>query len=167
MFLSEKYKVIPVAKELDLSGTVYADSIYCKDVVGNVMFAFVFNTLAAADATLTVNSGIGDGVCTTAMRFNYALGGAALGTATAGSAVSCDVLGAWTSAATLTLLNATYTNKMLIVEVDIADMNADLDHDWLTCKFTTAGSVTGTVSGIAVAGYRYPGQGSDTVLATA
>lgn len=165
MFISELKKIVPVAKELDLSGTVYSDSIYCKDVVGNVMFAFVFNTLAAADATLTVCSGATDAACTTAIRFNYAIGGAALGTATAGSAVSADVLAAWTSATTLTLANATYTNHMLIVEVDIADMNSDLDHDWLTCKFTTAGSVTGNVSGFAVAGYRYPGQGSATVLA--
>lgn len=167
MFLSEKYKIVPVAKAIDLSSTVYTDSIYCKDVVGNVCFVFMLNTLAGASSVLTVCSGVGDAECTTAMRFNYAFGGAAMGTATAGSATSADVLAAWTSAATLTLTYGTYTNFMLVVEVDIADMNLASDHDWLTCKFTTTTSVTGTVNGVAICGYRYPGQGSDTVLATA
>jgi len=165
--ISEKYKVIPVAKEIDLSSTVYTDSIYCKDLVNKVTFCFILNTLAGASSVLTVNSGTADAACTTAMRFNYAFGGAALGTATAGSTTSCDVLAAWTSASTLTLTYGTYSNFMLIVEVDVADMNSALDHDWLTCKFTTTTSVTGTVSGFAIADYRYPGQGSDTVLATA
>ena len=167
MFVSECMKIVPVAKEIDLSGTVYTDSIYMKDVVGNVCFVFILNTLGGASSVLTVNSGVSDAACTTAMRFNYAFGGAALGTATAGSTTSCDVLGAWTSATTLTLTYGTYTNFMLVVEVDPQDMNLDLDHDWLTCKFTTTTSVTGTVSGVAVTGYRFPGNRSDTVLATA
>jgi hypothetical protein len=165
--ISEKYKVIPVAKAIDLSSTVYTDSIYCKDLVNKVCFVFMLNTLGGASSVLTVCSGVSDAACTTDIRFNYAFGGAAMGTATAGSATSCDVLAAWTSAATLTLTYGTYSNFMLVVEVDIADMNSALDHDWLTCKFTTTSSVTGTVNGVAIADYRYPGQGSATVLATA
>ncbi len=155
---SEKYKIVPVAKEIDLSGTVYSDSIYMKDVL-KVTYMFILNTLAAASATLTVNSGLTDASCATAMRFLYAFGGAAMGSA------SCDVLDALTSASTLTLTYGSYSNYMLVVEVDPADMNSALDHDWLTCKFTTAGSVTGTVSGFAIVEYRYPGSASATVLA--
>lgn len=163
--ISEKYKIVPVAKEIDLSGTVYTDSIYAKDLVGKVTFCFILNTLGGASSVLTVNSGTSDAACTTAMRFNYAFGGAALGTATAGSTTSCDVLAAKTSASTLTLTYGSYSNYMLIVEVDIADMDSANDHDWLTCKFTTTTSVTGTVSGFAICEYRYPAERSDTVLA--
>jgi len=161
---SEKFKIIPVAKEIDLSGTVYTESINMKDVL-KVTFMFILNTLGGASSTFTVSSGIADATYTTAVRFNYAFGGAALGTATAGSATSCDVLGALTSASTLTLTYGTYSNFMLVVEVDPADMNSALDHDWLAGVFTTTTSVTGTVSGFAIVEYRYPGSASATVLA--
>lgn len=165
MFLAECCKIVPVAKEIDLSGTVYTDSIYMKDVVGPVTFMLTLNTLGGASSVLTVNSGVSDAACTTAVRFNYAFGGAALGTATAGSTTSCDVLGAWTSASTLTLTYGSYSNFMLVVTVDPNDMDSANDHDWLTLKFLTTTSVTGTVSGFAVADYRFPGNRSDTVLA--
>jgi hypothetical protein len=167
MFSAERFKVIPVAKAIDLSSTVYTDNIYCKDLVGKVTFIFMLNTLGGASSTLTVTSAAADAAYTTPIRFNYAFGGAAMGTATAGSATSCDVLAAWTSAVTLTLTYGTYSNFMLVVDVDLADMDASLDHDWLACVFTTTSSVTGTVNGVAIGEYRYPGQGSATVLATA
>jgi hypothetical protein len=163
--ISEKMKFVPVAKAIDISGTVYTDNIYCKDLVGKVCFAFILNTLGGGSATLTVTSAASDAAYTTPIRFNYAFGGAAMGTATAGSATSCDVLADYTSAASLVLTYGTYSNYMLIVEVDLADMDASLDHDWLACKFTTDTSVTGTVSGFAICNYRYPGSNSDTVLA--
>lgn len=165
--ISERYKIVPVAKEIDLSSTVYTDNIFCKDLVGKVCFCFILNTLGGASSTLTVTSAAADAAYTTAIRFNYAFGGAALGTATAGSATSCDVLAAWTSASTLTLTYGSYSNFMLVVEVDLADMNSALDHDWLACKFTTTSSVTGNVSGFAICEPRYPSNASDTVLATA
>lgn len=161
---SEKYKIVPVAKEIDLSSTVYSDSIYMKDVL-KVTYCFILNTLGGASSVLTVNSGASDAACTSAMRFNYAFGGAALGTATAGSTTSCDVLAAKTSAETLTLTYGTYSNFMLVVEVDPADMDTANEEDWLTCKFLTTSSVTGNVSGFAIIEYRYPGARSDTVLA--
>lgn len=161
---SEKFKIVPVAKEIDLSSTVYTDSIYMKDVL-KVTYVFILNTLGGASSVLTVNSGATDAACTSAMRFLYAFGGAALGTATAGSATSCDVLAAKTSASTLTLTYGSYGDFMLVVEVDPADMDTANDEDWLTCKFTTTSSVTGTVSGFAICEYRAPGASSDTVLA--
>lgn len=154
---SEKYKIVPVAKEIDLSGTVYTDSINMKDVL-KVTFCFILNTLGGASSTLTVNSGASDAACTSAMRFLYAFGGAAMGSA------DCDVLSALTSAETLTLTYGSYSNYMLVVEVDPADMDTANEEDWLTCKFTTTTSVTGTVSGFAICEYRSPGSASATVL---
>lgn len=166
MFSADEFKIIPVAKAIDVSGTVYTDNIYCKDLVGKVTFCFILNTLAGNTVNMTVTSGAADATYTTPIRFNYAFGGAAMGTATAGSAVSCDVLAAWTSAATLALTYGTYSNFMLVVEVDLADMNSALDHDWLACVFTTESSATGTISGFAIGKHRYQGQGCSTVLAT-
>ena len=166
MFSADEFKIIPVAKAIDLSSTVYTDNIYCKDLVGKVTFVFMLNTLGGASSTLTVTSAAADAAYTTPIRFNYAFGGAAMGTATAGSATSCDVLAAWTSALTLTLTYGTYSNFMLVVEVDLADMDASLDHDWLACVFTTTSSVTGTVNGVAIGKHRYQGQGCSTVMAT-
>ena len=161
---SEKFKIVPVAQEINLAGTVYTHSLYMKDIL-KVTYVFLLGTLGTASPTFTVLSAADDNTYTTAIRFNYAYGGAALGTATAGSTTSSDVLAAWTSAATLLVDHATKSNFMLVVEVDPADMNSDLDHDWLACRFVNGSSGTGTASGIAIVEYRYPGNRSDTVLA--
>lgn len=163
--ISEEKKIVPVALEIDLSGTVYTHSINCKDLVGKVCFVFALNSLAGASSTFTVTSATADNTYTNAIRFNYAFGGAAIGTATAGSATSADVLTDYTSASTLTLTYGTYADFMLIVEVDLADMVSSSDDDWLACVFTTTSSVTGTVTGFAICEPRYPGSNSATVLA--
>jgi hypothetical protein len=134
--LSENYKIVPVAKEIDISSTVYSDSINMKDF-HSATFMFILNTLGGASSVLTVCSGATDAACTSALTFNYAFGGAALGTAVAGSTSSCDVLAAWTSATTLTLTYGTYSNFMLVVEVNAAAMDIANAEEWLTCKFTT------------------------------
>jgi len=162
--LSEKYKIVPVAKEIDLSGTVYSDSINMKNY-HKATFMFILNTLGGASSVLTVCSGATDAACTSALTFNYAFGGAALGSAVAGSSASCDVLSAWTSAATLTLTYGTYSNFMLVVEVDASAMDIANEEEWLTCKFTTTSSVTGNVSGFAVLTPRYANGNSLTCLA--
>lgn len=162
--LSEKYKIVPVAKEIDISSTVYSDSINMKNF-HKATFMFILNTLGTASAALTVHSGATDAACTSALTFNYAFGGAAVGTAVAGSSASCDVLAAWTSAATLTLTYGSYSNFMLVVEVSAAAMDIANAEEWLTCKFTTASSVTGTVSGFAILTPRYVNGNSGTCLA--
>jgi len=163
--ISEKYKIVPIAKELDISSTVYTHSINCRDLVGKICFIFMLNTLSGDSSTLTVTSAADDNTYTTAVRFNYAFGGAAIGTATAGSATSADVLTDYTSASSLVITYGTYSNFMLVVEVDLADMNSALDHDWISCTFTDPGSAAGTVTGFAICEPRYPGSNSDTVLA--
>lgn len=162
--LSENYKIVPVAKEIDISGTVYTDSINMKNF-HKATFMFILNTLGTASATLTVNSGTSDAACTSALYFNYAFGGAAVGTAVAGSTASCDVLAAWANAATLTLTYGTYSNFMLVVEISAASMDLANNEEWLTCKFVEGSSGTGTVSGFAVLEPRYQSNRSGTCLA--
>ena len=70
-----------------------------------------FVTLSG-DAVLTVNSGATSGAKTSALTFNYAIGGGDLGVADA------VLLADDTAAATLTLTAATYNDRMLLVEVE-------------------------------------------------
>lgn len=160
---SENAKIVPVMSYADISSTVYGDSINMKGF-HKATFVLLFHAAAGADATLTVTSGAAESAYTSPLTFNYAIGGAAIGTAVAGSTASCDVLAAWTSAATLVLTYAAYTTKMLVVEITAADMDLANGENWLSLVITTAGSVTGRVSAIAILEPRYTGNRSVTCL---
>jgi hypothetical protein len=161
---SERFKIVPIAKEIDLSGTVYSDSINMANF-HKAALLFICNTLGGGTSVLTICSGVTVAACTTALTFNYAFGGAAVLTATAGSSVSADVLAAWTSAASCSLTYGSYSNYMLVCEVDTRIMDIANGHKWLTAKFTTTASVTGTVSGFAILEPRYTSNRSVTCLA--
>jgi len=165
MMLAEQYKIVPVAKEIDVSGTVYTDSINMENY-HSATFLFQLTALGTAGPTLTVNSGASNAACTSPMYFNYAFGGAAIGTAVAKSvsAASCDVLAAWTNAATLVVLH-TYTTYMLVVEVEAASMDTANGEYFLTCKFVEGSSGSGTVSAFAILRPRYPENRIFTCLA--
>ena len=164
MKLAENYKIVPICQDADLSSTVTCDSINMRDSLW-ATFIFIFGTLSGANSTLTINSGVSVGATTSALYFDYAYGGAALGTATAGSTTSCDVLAAWTNAATLAIAHGTYDNFMLVVEVDAAKMDRENSEEWLTALFTTTDSVVGTVDGFAILQPRYTSSRSKTALA--
>ena len=125
---SEIKKVAPLLMSTDINAGVDADSVNMAKAF-RAMFVILFGTLAG-DAVLTLNSGATDGVKTTALTFKYALGSAALGSA------GCDVIGDTTSAATLTLTAATYTDKMLIVEIENDKLTEG--EPWLTLALSDA-----------------------------
>ena len=129
-------------------------------------FVFSLTALSGASSVLTVVSGADESTYTSALYFNYAFGGAAIGTAVAASTASCDVLAAWTNAATLTLTYGTYSTFMLVVEIDSTDMDLVTGggEPWLSCVFTTTTSVAGTVTGIAILEPRYKGNRLGTCL---
>ena len=158
MRLPEEKKIVPVMNYADISSTVYTDCINMKNY-HKCTFLLMLNALGGASATLTVTSGAADAAYTSALNFKYAFGGAATGSA------SCDVLAADTDkVATLTLTYGTYSGYMLIVEVDAADMDIANGENWLSVNITTAGSVTGRVSGFAVLEPRYDSNRSATAL---
>lgn len=161
---SENAKIVPIKQDGDLSSTIDCDSINMKGF-HKATLVFTFGTLGTASSVMTVNSGATNGAVTSAIYFNYAFGGAAIGTAVAGSTASCDVLAAWTNAATLTITHGSYSNYMLVVEVDAADMDLANDEYWLTVRFTNPGTATGTVDGFAILEPRYAGNRSGTALA--
>jgi len=125
MFLSGKLKFVPIVNTADFNAGATGDSINIAKV-HRVTFVLMFGAITGGAAALTVKSGVSDGTQTTAATFKYALAGAATGSA------SADVLGDASTSSSLDLTAATYQNKMLLVEVDCAEVNTSLNHDWLT-----------------------------------
>lgn len=120
-------------------------------------FVMNFGTLSG-DAVLTVNSGATSGAKTSALTFNYALGGADFGVA------DSDVLAADTSAATLTLTAATYNDRMLLVEVDAKAMDLANGENWLTLSLSNAGT-SGAADAVAILEPRFSSGQSASALA--
>jgi len=157
MEFAEQYKVVPVGHALDISSTVDSDSINMKGF-HKATFIITIDTLGTASSVLTVNSGATDGAITSALYFDYAFGGAAIASA------DCDVLAATTNANTLSITYGTYSDYMLVVEVDASAMDTANEEEWLTLRFTDPGTATGTVDVIAILDPRYTGNRSDTAL---
>jgi len=133
MLFAKKAHIIPVINSADINAGVDADSINCAKVKGRVTYVLMFGTLTG-DAVLTVYSGATDGSKDSALYFKYALGSAAVGSA------SSDILGTEAEVATLTLTAATYSNKMLVVEVDVHKMDMQNDEEWMTLSLSADAS---------------------------
>jgi len=128
-------------------------------------YIFTFGTLGTASSVLTINSGTSAAACSSALTFYYAFGGAAIGTAAAGSTTSCDVLAAWSTSSGLTITHDAYDNYMLVCYVDAKAMDLANEEEWLTPVLTDPGTATGTVDCIALLRPRYTGNRSATALA--
>jgi hypothetical protein len=157
MNFAERFKIVPMGADLDMTATVVTESVNCKDM-HHATIIFIFDAgLGTASSVLTVHSGATAGVMTSDLTFRYAFGSAA--TLSANS----DVLAATATSAALTITHGTYSSYMLIVDVDMSEMTAG--HDWLTCELTDPGTATGNVSVVGIFESRYPGNQSGTVTA--
>jgi hypothetical protein len=156
MKFPEMYKVVPLLNSADTGAGVSMDSINMK----GFHHATIIITFGAVvgDAVLTVNSGATDGALTSALTFHHAVGGAAIGSA------NCDVLAADGTSAALTLTAATYTTKMLVLEVDGSDMDVANEEEWLTVAISSAGT-SAIVHAVAILEPRYTGNRSVSALA--
>ena len=162
--LAEDKKIVPIGIEENMNADLSLDSI---DMSGahKATIILMFGTLGTASSTLAVYSGDANADLDSAIYFKYAWGGAAQGTATAGSTTSCDVLAAWTEANSVTITHGTYSNYMLVIEVDAAKMDIANGEHWLTVRIPREGSATGSVTAVAILEPRYTGNRSETVLA--
>jgi hypothetical protein len=161
MKLAEKYKIVPVASDMDVSGSATnpCDSINMKGF-HHATFIVNLQTLGGADLHCIVYSGATDAALTSALTFRYAFASAAAGSA------NCDVLAAASTSADLTIAHATYDNYMLIVEVDASDMDIANGEEWLTLSFPdSATGATGNLSAVAILEPRYTSDSSATALA--
>ena len=166
--LSEFYKIVPVYHEYDLSthDTTQPSDSWNMKAYHKATIILQYNTLGTASPIVYVYSGATDGAQTSALTFNYAFSGADTGTATAGSATSCDVLAAWASSAALTVTHGTYTDRMLVIEIDAAVMDVANGEEWMTINHTdpTTGG-TGNVTAFVILTPRYKTNRSGTCLA--
>lgn len=156
--LNENYKVVPVMNYGDLTTTIYSDSINMKNY-HSATFLIQIGTLGTASTVMTVTSGATDAAYTSPVYFNYAYGSAAT------AAADCDVLADWTNANTLTITYGTYSDYMLVVEVESSAMDLANNEDWLSLAFTDPGTATGNVTIFAILKPRYKGNQSVTALA--
>lgn len=160
MRLAEHKKIVPVIVSANIGASTDCDSVNMSDFK---RATFIFTCGAfTGDGTFSVNSGLTEGAKTTAVTFKYALGGAAIGTAVAGSQSSCDVLAATLKTTALAPTVAlTCTTKMVVIQVDAIDMDQDNAHNWLT---VTIAATAGIIHGIAILDPRYTGNRSATAL---
>jgi hypothetical protein len=115
MRLSEEVGIVYGYKPADHNAAgIKADSIDTS-ICTHVTYILQFGSLTG-NSVLTVNSGASDGTETTAETFYYRLAGADQ------AATGADIYAAETAATTLTLTAATYDNKILIVEVPVAEL---------------------------------------------
>jgi len=170
--LAENYKIVPIYNEYDLTTddtTMPSDSWNMKNY-HHATIILQYTGLGTQSTWCYVKSGTTAAALTSDVYFNYAFGGAATGTAVAGSAASCDVLAAWgtTSSTTayVTVTHATYINSMLVIEVDAAAMDLANNEEWMTVNHTdnTTGA-TGHVTGFAILQPRYKENRIATCLA--
>jgi hypothetical protein len=155
---AEEIKIVPVMNSADVSTGSDCDSINMKGF-HKATFIFTFGAVTT-NITITPKSGASAGTKTTAVPSNYAAGGAAIGTAVAGSTASCDVLAAWTATSTTVPLTSA-SNKFLVVEFDVDDMTDG--EPWLTV--TVAAGTGGICHCVAILQPRYSGNRSATCLA--
>jgi len=162
--LAENFHIVPIWQDGDMSSTITGDSVSMKNYHG-ATYVFTFGTLGTASSVLTFYSGATNAATTSQLYFYYAFGGAAIGTAVAGSTASCDVLAAWTNANTLTITHGTYDNYLLVVYVSASAMDLANGEYWLTPVLTDPGTATGTVDCVAFLTPRYCANRAETALA--
>jgi len=155
--LAEKLKIVPIMNSADVSTGTDCDSINMSGF-HKATIIFTFGAVTT-DITFTPKSGATEGVKTTAVPTNVAAGGAAIGTAVAGSTASCDVLAAWTATTTTHVLSAA-SNKILVMEINAAAMTSG--EEWLTV--TVAAGTSGICHAVAILEPRYSSNRSGTCL---
>jgi hypothetical protein len=166
MRLAEEKKIVLVASALNLAtgATQVTKGINMKNF-HRCTFLIDVGTMGGANSTLKAYSGATDAAITSAIAFKYGYGGSSSlwGTIAAGA----DVLAAEVTvvAATgLPIVQATYPNYLLIVEVEATMMDVANEENWLTLQFTDATGATGLVSIFALLDPRYTKNLSATAL---
>jgi len=162
MGIAENYKIVPVMNAADVGIALAGDSI---DMSGyhRATFICTFGAVAGAGGTVDIYSGATNASLDSALTFSYAYGGAAIGTAVAGSAASSDVLAAWSSGTTAAIGDTAHDNYMLVCVVDASAMDIASGEKWLTI-YPNAGT-SGVCHIVAILEPRYSNASSETALA--
>lgn len=146
--------IVPITAPIQKTATFVTPHVAMKKFQ-SVQFLVLLGAMATDDFVLTVTaSAVTAGSSATALAFNYRL------TAAGGT----DTLGARTAvaAAGLTLANATYDNKVLIIDVDASELTEDKPYVGLT--FTDPGNADAVIGVVALLQPRYPQETNDGAL---
>jgi hypothetical protein len=150
---SETLSLPYILKPGDHQAGVDGDSVHMGRVF-SLAFLIQFGALTG-DAILSIYSGATNGTKTTQATFRYRLASAVQGSANG------DQFAAWATSSALTLTAATYQNKLLVVEIDSADL-AD-GQRWATLEFSSAASAL-NASVVAVGRPRHAANNPPTVI---
>lgn len=157
-----KYALVASVLNLATGATQVTKSINMA-AFHHCRFLIDIGTMGVANATLRAYSGAADAALTSTLAFSYQYGGATSIWGSTGT--SSDVLATAVTvvAATgLVIVQATYPNYLLIVDVPGSIMDIANGESWLTLEFTDAGGATGLVSVFAVLEPRYTSDFTDT-----
>jgi hypothetical protein len=153
MRFSNNFGIIYVLKPGDHQAGADGDS-FNLGLGHTACFLIQFATLTG-DGVLTIKSGATAGEKTTSETFNYRLASADQGSATA------DTFGDWTAASSLTLTAATYSDRVLVVEIDAAALTEG--QEWVTLEFSAAASAL-NASVVAFVRPRYAAHAVPTMI---
>jgi len=159
MRLGEEKKIVPVLNSANYGAGVSMDSINMKNY-HRATFILTFGAITG-NAGLKVYSGATAAAATSTCAFDYAIGGAAIASA------SADVLAAnatATAASGITLTAGTYASKMLVIDVEAANMDVANGEEWLTLVIDGSAS-SGICHAVAVLDPRYSSDRSVTATA--
>lgn len=113
----EEHKLVPLLRSADINAGVDSDS-FDMSKAEHVTFLLSFGAVGgAAGPIIKVYEGATNAAKTTALTFHYRYGSAAAGSATADVFTAAEA----TSAA-LQIATATLTNRLLVIELDAAEM---------------------------------------------
>jgi len=154
MRFCEQNLCVPVCASADAQAGADGDSFSLENYQ-HATFLIMLGALTG-DAVLTINSGAAAATKTTAETFNYRLGSAAKGSATA------DVLGDEATSAALTLTAADYQNRLLVVEMDGAELTSG--QPWVTLNFSAAADALNVAVVAVLSQPRYARQNPPTAI---
>lgn len=142
---TEEALIIPLSPEAyDINAALECNSFHMKNY-NHATVVLYFSDALTGNNVLTVECGATDSADTADLTFHYRLA------AGVNQLVNSDVLAADATAATLTLTDATYQGRILVLEwsADELPTVADVVYDWCTVDLDGAAAV-GTATIIAI-----------------
>ena len=153
----ETHKIVPILAIADHGAGVTMDAFKLTEH-GHATCVFMFGADVDGDAVLTCTQGATAGANTAALPFDYAYTAVDINSdgAETFSALANDADGV------LTLTEATYENRMLVLEIDGKSLTDG--YDWVDIRLSAAATAA-TISGIAIMSEgRYVSDLGETVL---
>lgn len=158
-------KIVPVMNTADYTTGLAGDSINMSGYHRATFIVTLDGTVAGANGVIQLFSGATNGAETTALTPRYAWGGAAIGTAVAGSTASSDVLAAIATAATTGVVVGDTAHDSFMCVIDILASEMASTHKWLTIK--PNGGTAGGCHIVAILEPRYSGASANIPTALA